>query len=745
MSTDTDSARRISLPGLSDVPALREMFRHDLPASIVVFLVALPLSIGVAVATGAPVAAGLLAAVIGGVVAGAAGGRALQVSGPTASLTVVVAQSIQQFGWAVTCFITAGAGVLQILFGLSRIARGALAIAPVVVHAMLAGIGVVITLQQIHVLLGGESLSSSWASIVQLPHQVRSVHGGDAFVGVLVIVILLGWRYLPPAVRRVPAPLVAVLAATLAAQVVPTSVARISMRGPLFDDMAVPALPSGGWGTVSLTMITIALIASVETLLSAVAVTRLRPGLRGDLDRELIGQGVANVVSGLVGGLPIAAVIVRSITNVKAGARTRASTMLSGLWVLVFAVALVDVVHQIPRAALAGLLIVIGMGLVKLAHIRLARRTGDLVVYAATVLVVVFGNLLLGMVTGLVLAFALLLWRVVRVVIAADPVGDEGRWLVTVEGACTFLALPRLTAALARVPAGAAVTVELTVDFLDHAASDALHEWASDHDNAGGTVEFAEMGAARIADLASGPPARGQARRVLNETLGPWRRTTLVDPITAGIAAYHRGHAHALRPHLDPLRDSQNPDSLFLTCADSRLVPNVFTNSGPGDLFTVRNIGNLVPADGLDSSVEAAIVYALDKLGVRSVVVCGHSGCGAMDALYHGKVTGSGLDDWLAHGRPSLDRFRLGHPVAVAAATAGFGEIDQLGMVNVAVQLDTLARHPLVSRDIRGRGVVLSGMFFDITTARVIEITPDGIAEFDNAATHQEPVTALPV
>ncbi|BCK55129.1 SulP family inorganic anion transporter [Nocardia wallacei] len=734
MSTDIDPARRTSLPGLAVV------LRHDLPASVVVFLVALPLSIGVAVATGAPVAAGLLAAVVGGLVAGLLGGSSLQVSGPTASLTVVVAESIHQFGWATTCFITMGAGLLQILFGLGRIARAALAIAPVVVHGMLAGIGIVIALQQLHVLLGGQSLSSSWDSITQLPHQLAAAKGGDALVGGVVIAILLGWRYLPPRIRAVPAPLAAVVAATALAMVVPTSIERIVLTGTLFDDISLPAIPHGGWSAVALTMVTIALIASVETLLSAVAVDRLRPEQRTDLDRELIGQGVANMTSGLIGGLPIAAVIVRSITNVKAGARSKASTMLAGLWVLIFAVVLVEVVRQIPKAALAGVLIVIGIGLVKLAHIRLARRTGDLFVYATTVLVVVFVNLLVGMLVGLALAFALLLWRVAKVTITVEPLGV--RRVVTIDGTLTFMAVPRLTGELAGIPVGAPVTIELAVDFVDHAAHEALHQWAQQHESCGGTVEFVEMGAARIADLEVGPPTRGHARRVLNETLGPWRRTARTDPIAAGVAAYHRGHAHVVRPHLGELRDSQNPDSLFLTCADSRIVPNVITSSGPGDLFTVRNIGNLIPADGRDTSVEAALVYALDKLDVRSVVVCGHSGCGAMDALYYERVTGSPLDAWLEHGRPALERFRGGHPVAVAAAAAGFDAVDQLGMVNVAVQLDVLSRHPVVRRGIEERGVVLAGLFFDISTARVVEITADGIGEIDDAGRQ---VTALPV
>ncbi|AYF76691.1 carbonic anhydrase [Nocardia yunnanensis] len=735
MSTDTDQPPRTSLPGLAGV------IRHDLPASLVVFLVSLPLSIGIAVAVGAPVAAGLIAVVVGGIVAGLLGGSTLQVSGPTASLTVVVAESINQFGWPATCFITVLAGGLQILFGLSRIARGVLAIAPVVVHAMLAGIGIVIALQQVHVMMGGDTLTSSWDAIVGLPRQLASVHPGDLCIGLIVIAILIGWRRVPEPAGRVPAPLIAVVVATLLARVLPVRVEHITLNGSLLAELHLPQLPHGGWAQVALMAVTIALIASVETLLSAVAVDRMRQNSarRTDLDRELLGQGAANMVSGAIGGLPVAAVIVRSITNVKAGARSKASTMLHGVWILLFSVALVDVVRSIPKAALAGLLIVVGIQLIKLAHIRSARRTGDLVVYAATVLVVVFWNLLLGMVVGLVLAFALLLWRVVRVTVSAERL-DERRWRVLVDGSFTFLALPKLTAELHKVPAGSDVLVEMTVDFMDHAAYDALRDWAELHRSEGGTVEFVEVGAVRMADAAHGPAARGHSRHLLDEALGPWRRHPGdVDRIVAGVAAYHRSHAHVMRPHLGVLRDGQEPDSLFVTCADSRIVPNVITNSGPGDLFTVRNVGNLIPRDAQDSSMEAALIYALDKLHVRSVVVCGHSGCGAMGALHSELVTGSQLDDWLAHARPSLDRFRLGHPVAAAAAAAGFGTVDQLGMVNVAVQLETLSAHPVVRRGVEERGVVLSGLFFDIASARVIEVTVDGIAEIDGVGRVAQP------
>ncbi|ERB50968.1 hypothetical protein N806_07155 [Rhodococcus sp. P27] len=191
-----------SPPGGGSRRYLEQLIRYDVPASLVVFLVALPLSLGIAIASGAPIMAGLIAAIVGGVVAGAVGGSPLQVSGPAAGLTVVVAELIGKFGWKVTCLITVGAGILQIVFGLSRIARAALAIAPVVVHAMLAGIGITIALQQVHVLLGGSSASSALDNLRQLPAQIGALHVEDLMIGLVVIATLLGWRYLPAASGR---------------------------------------------------------------------------------------------------------------------------------------------------------------------------------------------------------------------------------------------------------------------------------------------------------------------------------------------------------------------------------------------------------------------------------------------------------------------------------------------------------------------------------------------------------------
>ena len=745
VTTEERAAREV---GRGEVNGVRSVLRYDLPASLVVFLVALPLSLGIAIASNAPVLAGLIAAIVGGIVAGVLGGSPLQVSGPAAGLTVIVAGLVAEFGWAVTCFITVCAGVLQVLFGISRVGRAALAISPMVVHAMLAGIGITIALQQVHVLLGGSSESSAWRNVVELPMQLISADHTGMLVGLLVIGILVAWRWMPAPVRKIPGPLVAIVAASAVAMIAALDIPRIRLNGSLLDALALPSLPGGGWGAFVAGVLTVALIASVESLLTAVAVDRMQSGPRSNLDRELVGQGAANVVSGAIGGLPITGVIVRSSANVTAGAKTRASTILHAVWILIFALPFAGLAEQIPTAALAGLLIVIGVQLVKITHIETARRTGDIAVYLVTVLGVVFLNLLEGVLLGLALAVALTVWRVARARIHAERTG-ENEWLVAVEGSCSFLSLPKLHHTLTSVPPGARVTLEVSVDFIDHAAHEAIEDWRRQHQATGGTVIVREVGAVELRSALDGPPSRAFA--TVDKRLGaaPWsswqnnahrngheHRDTPPRAMLDGLEVYHRRMAPHIRPHMEKLAEGPLAETLFITCTDSRIVPNALTSSGPGDMFTLRNIGNLVPSAQLDSSVEAAIAYAVGRLEVSSIVVCGHSGCSAMDELLgesaRGEIAGDDhLTAWLAHARPAIDAFDGGrHPVARSAAAKGFEPVDQLGMVNVAVQVQTLANHPLVSALHQAGRLKVTGLFYDISTARVLHVRPAAVDEF---------------
>ncbi|MDQ4033066.1 MAG: bifunctional SulP family inorganic anion transporter/carbonic anhydrase [Actinomycetota bacterium] len=718
------------------------VLRYDVPASLVVFLVAVPLSLGIAVATGAPVMAGLIAAVVGGIVAGVLGGSSLQVSGPAAGLTVVVADLIAKFGWGVTCAITVAAGLLQVVFGISRVARAALAISPAVVHAMLAGIGITIALGQLHVLLGGSAGSDVIANIVELPAQLINIHDQAAVIGLAVIAMLLIWPRLPRPLPSVPAPLVAVVGVTALATMLAFDVERVLLPGSLLDSLSLPDVPGGMWGGVLIGVFTVALIASVESLLSAVAVDKMSKGGPSNFDRELVGQGAANTVSGMLGGLPITGVIVRSSTNVAAGARTRASAVLHGGWVLLFTVLLIGLIELIPLAALAGLLVVIGLRLTKLAHLRSAHRQGELVIYLITMAGVVFLNLLEGVLIGLGLSLLLVLRRVVWSVVHAQQVrpaseDDPACWRVVVEGTLSFLSVPRLTRVLAQVPAGSHVVVEMVVDFLDHAAYDHLVTWQRQHEANGGTVVVDEVGPARR----NGDEGDGPARRVrmpaLPRAFSPWSVWQVqheahdhgeLHALFAGVREYHRRSAPEVLPHLEQLVDGQRPRALFLTCADSRVLPNVLTSSGPGDLFTVRNLGNLVPSPGhkSDSSVAASLEYAVHHLQVPSILVCGHSGCAAMHGLLSNRAVTGSLGRWLRWGLPSLAALRSGHPVGVAAAAEGRDEVDQLSMVNVACQVDMLNMHPAVRDAVSSGRVQVAGLFLDIRTARLLLLDSAG-------------------
>lgn len=737
-----------------------EHLRRDVPASLVVFLVALPPSLGIAVASGAPVMAGLIAAAVGGIVVGSLGGSPLQVSGPAAGLTVIVAGLIEQFGWQVTCAVTVGAGILQLMFGISRIGRAALAISPVVVHAMLAGIGITIVLQQLHVVLGSAPGSSAWGNITSIPSSIAAVNVQAFLLGLTVVALLLLWKRMPSGVRQIPGQLVAVAAATVVSLPWGAGVDRIVLDGSLFAAVGAPVLPQGEWGAFAVGVMTIALIASVESLLSAVAVDKMQTGPRTDFNRELKGQGAANICSGLLGGLPVTGVIVRSATNVEAGARTPVSAVLHGVWILLFSIFLAPLIMMIPEAVLAGLLIMVGIQLVKVADIRSARRTGDFLVYAVTVVFVVFANLLEGVLIGLGLAVLLVLWRVVRSSIrteriqAAHDTDGVPAWRVLIEGSCSFLSLPRLNAALLEIPSGSRVGVEVEADFIDHSVYEAIEAWRVQHELTGGTVTIEEHGTAALKDAPAGPPKRGAFRSAVSSGLAPWNRwqadrsSPLAEaaaggsvPVLRGVSNYHRRHAPLLRDDLEQLANVQNPDTLFLTCADSRVVPNLITSSGPGDLFTVRNVGNIVGPHGSDPSVEAALSFAVEELDVRTIVVCGHSNCGAMTALLKssgaGPATGaqSPVDHWIERIRPSHAALAAHHPVGRAAAREGFNLVDQLAMVNVAVQIETLSKHPLLQPGLAAGNLHLTGLFYDISTARVMHLSATDLEVLDPAAT----------
>lgn len=829
-ATDSTRTKRVHQPH-SPPPAPHRRFRiagADVSASIAVFLIALPLSLGIALATGAPLQAGLVAAAVGGLVAGWVGGCPLQVSGPAAGLTVVTADLIHRYGWRTTCAITVLAGLAQLALGCVRVARTALAVSPAIVHSMLAGIGVTIAVAQLHIVLGGTPQSSVLDNLRALPAQLARPHPAAVSMSALTLTLLLLWPRVPGRVgsllRKVPAPLVAVAGATATASLAGLTLPKVDL--PSWSSHALAGLPEGPALGIAAAVLTTTLVCSVQSLLGAVAVDKLvagRPGLsarvgRSDLDRELLGQGAANIVSGALGGLPVAGVAVRSSANVQAGAVSRNSTLLQGVFVVVAALLMVPVLELIPLASLAALVMAVGIQMVSLHHIRTVTRHREVLVYAVTTLGVVFLGVLEGVTLGVTVAVAVALNRLSRTRITHDE--KEGVHYVHVRGQLTFLAVPRLSRTLHLVPQGAHVVVELDGSFMDHAAYESLEDWQSAHTAQGGSVELTgRRTGVRIAEPGSltdrqdgtgdatgtttgtgdadptaakgstgsagptgcrchpwtpwrnhqcdrpqsGPPSGHPGESTVrsgpgtsgpsgSDTDGPGPDST--EPIGAGrsgtgtgshqlvrgISAFHRNTAPLVRGELARLaREGQRPSQLFLTCADSRLVTSMITSSGPGDLFVVRNVGNLVPLPGEESgddSVAAAIEYAVDVLRVRSITVCGHSGCGAMQALLNSEPGGAQtpLKRWLRHGLPSLERMADGgRPWARLAGRAPADAVEQLCLTNVVQQLEHLRAHESVARALRDGAVELHGMYFHVGEAQAYLLAEAGEDEvFDH-------------
>ncbi|WP_406317129.1 bifunctional SulP family inorganic anion transporter/carbonic anhydrase [Streptomyces sp. NBC_00118] len=769
--TRTDESSRTHPPH-SPPPKPPRRFRisgADLSASGAVFLIALPLSLGIALATGAPLQAGLVAAAVGGLVAGRLGGSPLQVSGPAAGLTVVTADLIHRYGWRTTCAITVIAGIAQLGLGCLRVARTALAVSPAVVHGMLAGIGVTIAVAQVHIVLGGTPQSAVLDNLRALPAELTHVDLAALLLSMLTLAVLFAWPRIPGragrALRRVPAALVAVACATATSAFAGITVTRVDL--PSWSSHALAGLPEGPVMGLVAAVLTVTLVCSVQSLLGAVAVDKLassKPALRpearrSDLDRELLGQGAANIVSGTLGGLPVAGVAVRSAANVNAGSESRNSTMLHGVWVVVAALLMVPVLEQIPLASLGALVMAVGIQMVSLHHIRTVTRHREVLVYAVTTLGVVALGVLEGVALGIAVAVGVALHRLTRTRIThtVDETGTPGQGgthHVRVRGQLTFLAVPRLSRVLHQVPQGVCCVVELDGSFMDHAAFESLQDWQKSHVAQGGKVEVTGRAGTRIAEPAS-------TSNSCCRPWTPWRnhhcdrpQTETTEPATggggyqlaSGISAFQRNTAPHVRDELARLaREGQRPTQLFLTCADSRLVTSMITSSGPGDLFVVRNVGNLVPLPGAESgddSVAAAIEYAVDVLKVQSITVCGHSGCGAMQALLNSPPEGGAqtpLKRWLRHGLPSLARMAVANqPWARLAGRAPADAVEQLCLTNVVQQLEHLRAHESVARRLQEGSLELHGMYFHVGEAQAYLLTEQPDEVFDQVEPEAE-------
>lgn len=478
-------------------------------ASIVVFLVALPLCMGVALASGMPPTAGIITGIIGGIIVGSISGAPLQVSGPAAGLTVLVWQLVEQYGIQMIGVIVLFAGVIQIIAGLCKLGQWFRAVSPAVINGMLAGIGVLILASQFHVMLDFKPLGNGMQNLAGIPTSLAHAfsEGGPHLealgVGVLTIAAIFAWAALAPKSWRLfPAPLVGAIVGIVAAAVLGFSdIKYVVVPENIVSEMIFPT-PANLMRIVEwpilLGAISIAFIASAETLLCATAVDQMHKGPRTKYDRELAAQGVGNAICGLLGVLPMTGVIVRSGANVEAGAVTRLSAILHGVWLLLFVTVLPFTLKYIPLSALAAILVYTGYKLAypKVVPALLKYGKGEVFIYFVTVVVIVATNLLEGVLVGLGLSLIKLLYAFSHLDVRMEREGTNKRVDVHLNGSATLIRLPKLAAALEQLEPGLDVHVHIgDLDYIDHACLDLLGNWDRQYAGTGGsiTIEWDEL------------------------------------------------------------------------------------------------------------------------------------------------------------------------------------------------------------------------------------------------------------
>jgi len=505
---------------------LKQNWRRDITAGFLVFLIALPLCLGVAVASGFPPMAGILTAAVGGLLVSRINRSYVTITGPAAGLIVVIFSAVQSLGqgdvmagYRYTLAAIVVAGVLQIVLGLYQAGRLAAFFPSSVVHGMLAAIGIIITAKQIPVMVGVQTQGGTMLSaIAQLPRGLAYFIPEITFTALVGMGILIGWsRIRHTFLRRIPAPILVILSGMALGQAFDLAhirpgesfiVPKDLLIGPEFlvsiPDSIIASIYFPDFSRVFTfafweSVIAICLVGSLESLLSAAAVDKLDPHKRySDLNRDLRAVGIGNTVAGLIGGLPMIAEIVRSSANIDGGARTGWSNFFHGAFLLLFVMVFPHVIDTIPLASLAALLVYTGFRLASPQSFAKSLDLGkeQLALFVLTIIAVLATNLLAGVLIGIAAKLLIHLGRGVPLrnlltICYRVERRDAGTCTIRVSGSAIFSNFIALKSELSELPDGKSITFDLSEAYLiDHTVMEFIEHYRENYIERGGRCEI---------------------------------------------------------------------------------------------------------------------------------------------------------------------------------------------------------------------------------------------------------------
>ncbi|NOQ14011.1 MAG: carbonic anhydrase [Methyloprofundus sp.] len=716
----------------------KNSLRYDLPASIVVFLLALPLCLGIALASGAPLFAGLIAGIVGGIVVTSLSESTLGISGPSAGLAVIVFAAVQDLGFDAVLLAVVLAGIIQFVIG--NLGAGVIGyyFPSAVISGMLSGIGIIIFLKQIPHAMGYDRdyegdisffQDDDYTTLSELGHMFDFIAPGAVVISGVSLGIMLLWetRWIKQYRFRqwIHGSLVVVIAGGVLNQLFISVYPQWALNGnhlvllpvtetlsdvvnlftfPDFSQINNPAIYS--------VAITLAIVASLETLLCVEATDKLDPYKRVSSNNcELRAQGIGNICSGLIGGLPMTQLIVRSSANIQSGGRTKMAALMQGSFLLIAVLLIPGLANKIPLASLAVILMIVGYRLAKPALFKTMYQVGNyhFIPFIATILGLVFSDMLTGIGIGMAFALFFILLENLKVGFYVHEQPQINKTIITLSENVSFLNKSNILHVLSELPNKSDVVIDATnAKYIDYDVYEVIQNFKVDAKRKGTSLVIQNLrGFGLLKPVERALPITKEAQQALTPS-------AVLGILKSGNTRF----VNSLRDNRNLLEQAdesvagQFPIAIILSCIDSRTSAELIFDQGLGDVFSVRVAGNVVNDDILGS-----MEYACKVSGSKLVVVLGHTHCGAIK----GACTGAELEHLtglLDKIQPAVESVKNGK--LAKNSGSDYPLEDKVAERNVEIMVEQVKQKSKVLGGMEAEGKIgIVGAMYNIETGQV--------------------------
>ena len=701
--------------------------REDLFAGFSVAIMAIPLALAIALASKVSPSMALTAAIIGGIIPALFGGARRGVSGPALSMTILIATCVTTHGLNSLLVIGLICGLLQLLCGIFKLGRYARLIPLPVVHAFTSAIAVILLITALPSALqiSAPDISHPLDVLRDLNLHLTSINPLALLLALLTILIA---RKLPRVTTKVPALLVAVIIPTLIVQLLPAHY-NLQFVGSLLDDLTLPTLPNfsaiENWHSLLISALAVFVLATLESLLSASSISELGYGDVTKPNQELFGQGIGNIVVALFGGIPITELLTRSQISIENGAQTRRAAIFHALFIFIIVYFFPSFLKIIPIPVLAGILISAAISMLnyKRARTYWHKDKADFLVYSITFVMLVFTNLTNGIQTGVMVALIIMIIRMLTIKSNIRLWESQQVIRISLSGNITALSFDKFEQLFKKIAThnelrfvifefeklrsldkyGAQIIIETLVKLQQQRLQVILHRLTKEQyqlikqANSTKLPFFNTIAESEIKGILENHGLKHSANEVLKQ----------------GMDQFYEEYSKDRGKLISQLAKAQQPHTLLITCSDSRLDPNEFFSVGLGEIFVIRNVGNVVPPfqRPMPHSEAAAIEYALDHLNIRNIVICAHTECGAIKASLQTHTSTDedfGLNNWIALIKSG---FTPNWPTTVSQGI----------QLNVLAQVANLKTYPRVNELLADSQLTVSAWIYDVHTTSMQE------------------------